>query len=298
MLCACRRLSPLGADLRGLGDNCCLIIVTVRSQEEALLSTGVGFVMEDVVKQFAGDSGSLLVLDRVALHCRAGEFISILGPSGAGKTTLLRLIAGLDYPDSGQITYVDDSFAEVHRSRVRIGMVFQEPRLLPWASIAANIAYGLQGGAGHMTPPEREDAVADLMKRLGLSSFSSYLPHQISGGMAQRAALGRALVGDPDLLLLDEPLGSLDIKNRLAIQDLLVEMASNGCTSSRTCVMITHSIDEAIYLSDRIYVLGDRPASVVAEIEVGVSRPRDRVYSDFSEVKKRVIEAFGVKPAE
>ncbi|HOB90357.1 MAG: ABC transporter ATP-binding protein [Bacillota bacterium] len=262
------------------------------------MAIGVGVVVEDVTKQFRGDSGSLLVLDRVSLYCRSGEFVSVLGPSGAGKTTLLRLIAGLDHPETGRVVYVDDSSDRVDRSRVRIGMVFQEPRLLPWASVFANVSYGLQDAANKITRSERKRMTSDMIERLGLGAFSSYLPHQISGGMAQRVALGRALVGDPDLLLLDEPLGSLDIKNRLAIQDLLVEIAGSGSPHPCACIMVTHSIDEAIYLSDRIYVLSERPASVLAEIDVPITRPRDRVYSDFSEVRRQVIEALGVSPSE
>jgi len=258
------------------------------------LSAGVGLLVENVVKQFAGDSGALLVLDHLSLCCRPGEFVSILGPSGAGKTTLLRLIAGLDTVDSGRIAYTDNSLNEVDPSSVRIGMVFQEPRLLPWASVAANIRYGLQDRAAQMSKSEQEYAVAELIERTGLSGFESYLPHQISGGMAQRAALARALVGDPNLLLLDEPLGSLDIKNRLAIQDLLANVVCAGGSAAPTCVMVTHSVDEALYLSDRVYVLSERPAAVIAEVDVPVARPRDRASTGFFEAKRQILSALGV----
>ncbi|HLS90957.1 MAG TPA: ABC transporter ATP-binding protein [Limnochordia bacterium] len=252
----------------------------------------LGVVVSDVIKGYAVGSRELRVLDGISLRCPPGEFVSLLGPSGAGKTTLLRLIAGLDRPDHGEVVYIDGSLRQVAPSRVRIGMVFQEPRLLPWASVAKNVSYGLQGRAKTMSRSEQERAVFDALELLGLRPFSSYLPHQISGGMAQRAALARALVGEPDLLLLDEPLGSLDIKNRLAIQDVLSQLAG-----ARTCIMVTHSIEEAVYLSDRIYVLSDRPALVKSEIHVRLPRPRDRVAPGFSTYARQVIRALGVTPA-
>ena len=252
----------------------------------------VGVVVRDVIKGYAAGSQELRVLDGISLRCQPGEFISLLGPSGAGKTTLLRLMAGLDRPDQGEVVYIDGSSKRVDASEVRVGMVFQEPRLLPWASVAKNVSYGLQGRAKAMNRHEQERAVRDALELFGLGPFSSYLPHQISGGMKQRAALARALVGEPDLLLLDEPLGSLDIKNQLAIQEVLSQFAG-----TRTCIMVTHSIEDAVYLSDRIYVLSDRPALVKSEIHVPLPRPRDRVAPGFSTYARQVIRALGVTPA-
>lgn len=255
------------------------------------MAGGVGVMIRDVVKAFTAGAGRLLVLDGVSLSCRPGEFVSVLGPSGAGKTTLLRLIAGLDRPQGGEVAIVDGSRRRLDRTAIRLGMVFQEPRLLPWASLFHNVRYGLQDRAKSMSRAERERAVQEALELLGLSGFSSYLPHQVSGGMAQRAALARALVSDPDLLLLDEPLGSLDVKNRLGVQDLL-----DGMAGRRSCIMVTQSIDEAVYLSDRIYILSERPASVVAEIEVSLPRPRDRLSAGFARCQRRVLEALGAAP--
>lgn len=260
------------------------------------MAAGLGFILEDVAKAF----GDLQVLSNLSLRCRPGEFVGVLGPSGAGKTTLLRLIAGLDRPDSGRLVYCDESLAEVDRSRLRISMVFQESRLLPWASLAANVRYGLSDRAPRMSRSECDSAVADLLERVGLREFASYRPHQVSGGMAQRASLARALIGDPDILLLDEPLGGLDIGNRFAVQDLLVEtvIQRRERAAGVACAMVTHSIDEALYLCDRICVLSNRPARVVADIEVNAPRPRDRVSLDLAEERRQLIEALGVATTE
>jgi ABC-type nitrate/sulfonate/bicarbonate transport system ATPase subunit len=260
------------------------------------VAVGRGFILEDVAKAF----GDLQVISHLSLTCRPGEFVGVLGPSGAGKTTLLRLIAGLDKLDSGRLVYCDESLAEVDASSLRIGMVFQEPRLLPWASLAANVRYGLSDRASRMSRSECDSAVAALLERVGLSEFASYLPHQVSGGMAQRASLARALIGDPDILLLDEPLGGLDIGNRFAVQDLLMETVIQRQERSAgiASVMVTHSIDEALYLCDRIYVLSNRPARVLAQVEVHAPRPRDRVNLGLTEERRQVIEALGVAMAE
>ncbi len=252
------------------------------------MAGGVGVMIRDVVKAFTAGAGRLLVLDGVSLSCRPGEFVSVLGPSGAGKTTLLRLIAGLDRPQGGEVAIVDGSRRRLDRTAIRLGMVFQEPRLLPWASLFHNVRYGLQDRAKSMSPAERERAVQEALELLGLSGFSSYLPHQVSGGMAQRAALARALVSDPDLLLLDEPLGSLDVKNRLAVQDLL-----DGMAGRRSCIMVTQSIDEAVYLVG-LYLHPERKARVGGGGDRGVSpRPRYRLSAGFARCQRRVLEALG-----
>jgi sulfonate transport system ATP-binding protein len=201
--------------------------------------------------------------------------VGIIGPSGCGKSTLLRLLAGLDTPTEGAIKLDERDIAG---PREDIGIVFQEPRLMPWLTVAANVGFGLW----HLPRDARDQAVAAVLEQVGLADFANALPKQLSGGMAQRVGIARALVLKPRLLLLDEPFGALDPLIRMKMQDHLLELVGKNIP---TIVLITHDIEEALVLSDRIIVLQGPPASVRRDVEITLPRPRRRSGADFQELK-------------
>jgi len=208
----------------------------------------------------------LPVLDGVSFEVEGGEFVCLVGPSGCGKTTLLRLVAGLERPTSGRVLL---DGVEVDRPSRSVGIVFQEPTLMGWRTVEANVALPLEV---NRTPRGKALRRARaLLELVGLSGFEETYPAQLSGGMAQRVALARALVHDPRVLLLDEPFGALDAltRERMALELLRIWRARR-----KTVVMVTHSVPEAVFLADRVLVLGPRPASVVAQVEVDLPRPR------------------------
>lgn len=208
----------------------------------------------------------LAVLDGLDLTVAGGEIVTLIGPNGCGKSTLLRVIAGLIPADSGNAR-LDDELITGPDSR--IGLVFQEPRLLPWRTVAANVGYPLE--LGGVRAPERTDRVAEALHRVGLRDAASQLPGQLSGGMRQRAALARALVLEPEVLLLDEPFSALDSITRDRFNVELLKLWGRLRT---TIIVVTHSIPEAIFLGDRVVVLSSRPGHVVADIPVPLSGPR------------------------
>ncbi len=237
-----------------------------------------------VGKLFRTAQADLPVLDGIELAIAEGEFVAVLGPSGCGKSTLLRLIAGLERPSAGTVHLGDD---EVGAVDPRCAMVFQEPRLFPWKTVAANVAVGARRAANPTSP-------AAMLELVGLTGFDGAYPYQLSGGMAQRAALARALIGQPGVLLLDEPFASLDALTRMRMQDLLVD----ACRAVRpTVVMVTHDVDEALYLADRIVILGRRPATVVATVEVSLAHPRDRGDSTLASLRAQILAHFGLAHA-
>jgi sulfonate transport system ATP-binding protein len=237
--------------------------------------------VDHVCKEFDTSQGRIAVLRDVSLHIAPGETVALLGPSGCGKSTLLRLIAGLDQPTSGSVTIDGEPVTGVDP---RCSIVFQEPRLLPWKSIGANVRIGARGGA-------HQDEVDAWLELVGLQGFADYLPKQISGGMAQRTALARALIGHPGVLLLDEPFASLDALTRMQMQDLLTEVTAALGT---TALLVTHDVDEALYLADRIVVLGQRNEGVVEVIEVPFGHPRDRSDERLSPLRASLLRRFGI----
>jgi NitT/TauT family transport system ATP-binding protein len=220
--------------------------------------------IEAIAKRFVGPKGETVeALMPVTLSIPAGQFLSIVGPSGCGKSTLLRIIAGLDTPTSGRLTIAATG---VKRP---IGFVFQEPVLLPWLSTLANIRFPLDTDG---TPRAEADAVARrLIALVGLNGFEDALPHQLSGGMRQRAAIARALSYDPPILLMDEPFGALDLLTRDRLNDELLNIWSE---TKKTIVFVTHSVEEAAYLSDRVVVMSARPGRVRSDHRVDLARPR------------------------
>ncbi len=234
------------------------------------------------------DQNTVEALRDVSLDIRPGEFISVIGPSGCGKTTLLRLIAGLDKPQSGSLKIDGKAIASVDPER---GFVFQQGSLFPWLTVKRNIAYGLKARGVYR---EKKEAIARYIELVGLQGFEHAYPHQISGGMAQRVAIARALINEPKALLLDEPMGALDSFTRAALQDKLLELwKSNGITM----VLVTHDIDEAIYLSDRIVIMTPRPGKISEVIEVDLPRPRHRGGSHFLAMRKKILEVFELAQA-
>jgi sulfonate transport system ATP-binding protein len=231
------------------------------------------------------------VLRDVDLDIRPGEIIALLGPSGCGKSTLLRLIGGLDTADAGALALDGTPIAEVDQ---RSAIAFQEPRLLPWRSIERNVSLGLPRGTDAQDGRER---VAELLRLVQLEHAATLRPRQVSGGMAQRASLARALARGPGVLLLDEPFGALDALTRLTMQDLLLDIHS---TEPATVVLVTHDVDEALTLADRIVLLGEDPAapgtgsSIRSILEVGKPRPRDRADAALALLRADLLERLGV----
>ncbi|MCQ4272539.1 ABC transporter ATP-binding protein [Pseudomonas kuykendallii] len=215
--------------------------------------------LQRIHKSFAG----LRVLDDVSLSLAPGEIVSLLGPSGCGKSTLLRIAAGLDRDFQGHLER--NPLLDFGTAR-GIGVVFQEPRLLPWLNVAQNVAFA-DGRAGD------EKWVRQLLRDVGLEGRGEALPKQLSGGMAQRAAIARGLYGRPQLLLLDEPFSAVDAFTRMRLQDLVAELAQRYEVA---ILLVTHDLDEAFYLSDRVLILGGQPSRLTREIDVPLARPRDR----------------------
>lgn len=239
---------------------------------------------ESVDKSFASSSapdGRVDVLTSINLVVPPGDIVAILGPSGCGKSTMLRLVAGLETPTSGTVCVDGHAVASIDP---RCSVVFQEPRLLPWRSIAKNVRLGIRDDSG-------SDEIDEWLDLVGLSGFGGYLPKQVSGGMAQRAALARALIGHPGVLLLDEPFAALDALTRMHMQDLLVDVATRLGT---TVLLVTHDVDEALYLADRVVVLGNRGEGIVDSIEVGITRPRDRSDPTLGPLRAELLRRFGI----
>ncbi len=238
--------------------------------------------IENVGKKFTNPDGSEVeALKDVNLSVKSGKFISLIGPSGCGKTTLLRAIAGLNPADTGAV-YLDGE--EVKAPSAERGYAFQQANLYPWLNIRNNIAFGLRARGEYK---ENKDEVDKFIELTGLSGFEKSYPHQVSGGMCQRAALARALVGHPKVLLLDEPLGALDAFTRMNMQDMILDLWKQH---EMTMIMVTHDVDEAIYMSDSVVVMSSRPAKVEQVIDIKLARPRSRGQDDFLKYRKKILE--------
>ncbi len=207
--------------------------------------------------------------------------VALIGPSGCGKSTLLRLIAGLDRPDSGELRIGEEPITGPGAER---GLMFQDPNLFPWLTVRGNIQSGL---VARGVLRERAHEVEEFIELMDLQGFARLYPHQLSGGMAQRAALARALINHPRVLLLDEPLGALDQFTRMRMQDEVLRVWEARRT---TMVLVTHDIDEALYMSDRIVILAPRPGRVDRQIEVPLERPRLRSGAKFLELRAAILE--------
>jgi len=264
--------------------------------------------VREVSKSFrppGNGAGPRLALDSISLSIASGELVALIGPSGCGKSTLLRLIAGLDTPDSGNISI---GFEQISGPSAERGLVFQDPNLFPWLTVRRNIEAGLVArGVLH----QKRDEVQKFMELVGLDGFADAYPHHLSGGMAQRVALARALINHPKVLLLDEPLGALDAFTRMRMQDEVLRLWRGGRAEQgvrvrpeivsekllrlwqerrTTMILVTHDIDEAIYMSDRIMVMTPRPGRIERTIRVELDRPRDRSSADFLRLRAEILE--------
>ena len=232
-----------------------------------------GLSIRGVTRSFPGQGGNgpTLALQPTDLDVVPGEFVSILGPSGCGKSTLLRIVAGLDQPTAGTVRLAG---RQVTRPGAERGMVFQSYTLFPWLTVEQNILFGLRE---RKVPADEARAIAaQYIARTGLKGFENHWPRQLSGGMQQRTALARALANDPAILLLDEPFGALDHQTRELMQELLLEVWGADTPETRkTVLFVTHDIDEAIFLANRVLVMSARPGRVKAEVAVPLPYPRD-----------------------
>jgi NitT/TauT family transport system ATP-binding protein/sulfonate transport system ATP-binding protein len=224
----------------------------------------------------------------ISLSVRRGEFLSVIGSSGCGKTTLLRLIAGLDVPESGELILNGEKIKDPAPQR---GYVFQQGSLFPWLTVEKNIASGLKARGVYK---DNKAEVARYVELIGLKGFEKSFPHQISGGMAQRVAIARALINNPAVLLLDEPMGALDSFTRADIQDKLLELWK---TNKTTMLLVTHDVDEAIYLSDRIVIMTPRPGEIKEIIEVKLPHPRHRGGTEFLSIRRDILEKLHLASA-
>lgn len=222
--------------------------------------------LQGISRSFDIAGTPLHVLDQLDLRVAEREIVAIVGPNGCGKSTLLRVISGLLPPDRGHVLAFDSTVAG---PEPRIGLVFQEPRLLPWRDVLGNVAFPLE--LAGVSRAQREERAREVLRLTGLEGFAAAYPDQLSGGMAQRAALARALAPEPDVLLLDEPFSALDAMTRERLDDELLRLW--GETGS-TIVLVTHSISEAVFLADRVVVMSQRPGRIIAEVPVEASRPR------------------------
>jgi sulfonate transport system ATP-binding protein len=251
--------------------------------------SAVPLKISGVAKEFTASGRRHAVLAGVDLEVAAGEVVALLGPSGCGKSTLLRLAGGLDTPTAGSVI-VDGE--PVREYEPRCAVVFQEPRLLPWRTLARNVAFGLPRD---VTGDRARDEVAHWLSVVGLAGFARHRPRQVSGGMAQRAALARALARRPGVLLLDEPFAALDALTRLRMQDLLADVQREAGT---TVLLVTHDVDEALHLADRVVLLGaspDGPASVRLVLDVPGARPRDRGDAGLAALRSSLLGELGVR---
>jgi ABC-type nitrate/sulfonate/bicarbonate transport system ATPase subunit len=239
----------------------------------------------NVSRVFSAGSGSFHALQDVSLSVAPGEFLAIVGASGCGKSTLLRMIAGLDNPDSGDIRLDGVKIAGPSLDR---GLIFQEPRLMPWLTVDQNIGLALENA--YVTKTERDRLIADHITLVGLSGFERAYPRQLSGGMAQRAAIARGLVTRPEILLLDEPFGALDALTRVRLQG---ELQRIWLAEGITMVLVTHDVEEAVFLADRVVVMTPRPGRLSATQAVEVPRPRDRTSAAFVACKAAILAALG-----
>ena len=245
---------------------------------------GESLEFREVSKSFPApepNSGERLALDKISLTIPARDFVSLVGPSGCGKSTLLRLSAGLDTPTSGDLRVGESSITGPSAER---GLVFQDPNLFPWLTVRSNIQAGL---VARGVLQQQRNEVDEYLRLVGLESFADSFPHHLSGGMAQRVALARALINHPKVLLLDEPLGALDAFTRMKLQDEVLRLWEDRGT---TILLVTHDIDEAIYMSDRIVIMTPRPGRVEQVISVDLERPRQRNSPEFLKLRSDILE--------
>jgi len=249
---------------------------------------GSNLDLRGVSHRFDFEGAPLPVLDRLHLRVERGQFVAFLGPSGCGKSTLLRLVAGLEPPSEGELLVEGEPILGPDPSRV---VVFQDPTLFPWRNVWDNVALGLEAQG---LLKSRRARVDETLRLVGLTGFAKAYPHQLSGGMAQRVALARALVNDPEMLILDEPLGKLDSLTRLTMQGEIVNLWRNA---GFTTLLVTHDIEEALLMATRIVVLSERPAAMKADIRLEKPYPRHRGDPDLVAKRQEILGLLGFEAA-
>ena len=254
-------------------------------------TNGLVLQLDHVGKRFVNQhtGAESHALDDVSLIVERGEWVSLLGPSGSGKTTLLNMIAGLEQPTTGRVLHDGEPVTGPSADR---GMLFQEYALFPWKTVSENVQFGLRYGpkGRGVTAAERERRTQDLLKLVGLSGAEGKYPHELSGGMKQRCALARLLVYDPEVLLMDEPLAAVDAQTRAILQEELLRVWGEHSTQRKTVVYVTHSIEEAMFLSDRVVVLSRNPGKVKEVMRIDLARPRSnrlRTTVEFQQLVQR-----------
>jgi sulfonate transport system ATP-binding protein len=234
--------------------------------------------VENLTKMF----GDLLVLKELNFDIYDGEFLCVVGPTGCGKTTFCNVVSRLLPSTKGSITMDGE---EINPSRHNVSFVFQEPSCIPWRTVREDIAIGLE--IKKVSPLETQRRLKDIVQLVGLKGFEDFYPHQISAGMKQRVAIARAFVTEPDLLLMDEPFGQLDTNTRFQIESRLIEVWEK---TKRTVIFVTHNLEEAVYLAERILVLTNKPATIKEVVEVDLPRPRNFADPEFVSIRRRVTE--------
>ncbi|MFN8635449.1 MAG: ABC transporter ATP-binding protein [Chloroflexota bacterium] len=246
----------------------------------------IGLTLQNVGRSFKSPGGTVVALEDVNLTIAPGELVSLVGPSGCGKSTLLRAVAGLDREYSGEI--LADGVPILGPDLAR-GIIFQEPRLFPWLALSENVGFGLRGSGA-----ARNDRIRELISLVGLAGFEKAYPHQLSGGMAQRAAIARALAPSPGVLLLDEPFGALDAFTRMRLQDAFQEI---WLTNRTTAILVTHDIEEAIDLGQRVVVMTPRPGRIRRVVTIDLPYPRDRGTERFAAYRREILAEFDLSHA-
>jgi len=240
--------------------------------------------LKDVSKSFAHAKGNLRVLENISFTIEQGEFVALVGPSGCGKSTLLRIINGLMPPTSGQVLYQG---RQVDGINLECALVFQSFALLPWLTVKANVELGLE--ARGMGPAEREKRAGVLIDKVGLDGFEEAYPRELSGGMKQRVGIARALAVEPKLLLMDEPFSALDALTAITLREELLDIWQAPDSPVHTIVMVTHMIEEAIELADRVVVMSPNPGRVVNDLKIDLPRPRDKRTEAFNALTDKVF---------
>ena len=241
--------------------------------------------LKNVDKTFTKENEQPLhVIDQLNLEIYENEFICLLGPSGSGKSTILRLVSALEKPDQGEILYRGKPYLKPSSS---IGFVFQDYSLMPWLSVKENIQLGLE--FSKKSKREQEEIAEHYIQMVGLNKFANAKVYELSGGMQQRVAIARSLANNPDIILMDEPFGALDAFTRIILQRELLKIWSE---EKKTVVFVTHSVEEAVFLADRIILLSNRTGNIYEELEVELERERDRASQEFNEINKYLLEQY------
>jgi len=239
---------------------------------------------QQITRSFRNEDGSTLVaLQNFSLEVERGQIVALIGPSGCGKSTFLRLVAGLDKLQTGTILYNNEPVQGPHPDR---GFVFQQTNLYPWLTVYNNVAFGLKARGIYKQQKHRVQEMIDLM---GLTGFEKSYPHQVSGGMASRVALAQTFIQDPGIILLDEPLSALDAFTRAIIQDEIINIWRQF---EPIILLVTHDVEEAVYLADRVIVMTPRPGQTIADMTIDLPHPRDRTSEEFLSIRREIIKTL------